>query len=97
VYGASAGGIGVHAYSNFGYGVVAEANVIDAVHGLAHSNTGSGVSGLNTDANGVGVWGSSPGWAYYADGNVQQGHAYGGWVKAMVYFNGYQTPYGIVR
>jgi hypothetical protein len=54
----------------------------DGIHGVAHGS-GSGVTGINDSTSGVGVWGQGPGQAMYANGNVGQALASGGWVKAM--------------
>jgi hypothetical protein len=63
----------------------------DGVHGIAHGS-GSGVTGVNDSTSGVGVWGQGPGLAMYANGNVGQDRASGGWAKAMVLVNGITGP-----
>jgi hypothetical protein len=68
----------------------------DGVHGVAHG-TGSGVTGLSDNSNGVGVWAQGPGYALYANGNTGQARNAGGLVKAMVYVNGWNPPYNIIR
>jgi len=61
----------------------------DGVHGVTHSNAGSGVGGLNTADGGVGIWGEAPaGFGFYTPNNVQQARTAGGWVKAMVLGSG---------
>jgi len=68
------------------------------VHGVTHSNAGSGVGGLNTADGGVGIWGEAPsGFGFYTPNNVQQARDAGGWVKAMAYVNGTNAPYNIIR
>jgi hypothetical protein len=76
---------------NFGSG-----GASDGMHGIAHGPA-SGVAGISDNANGVGVWGQSPGWALYAFGNTGQDRASGGWVKAMAEVNAYYTPYKITK
>jgi hypothetical protein len=48
-------------------------------------------------ANGAttGVFGHGGSFGFATDGNVQQARTAGGWVKAMVYVNAFQTPYNI--
>jgi len=56
----------------------------DGVDGVSTSGTASGVAGINNATGGIGVYGSGPnGDSFYADSNVQQARAAGGWVKAM--------------
>src|SRR5450432_2315181 len=74
-------GIAVYGETSGGWGGA------DGVHGVAHG-TGSGVTGVSDNANGVGVWGQSPGWSLYSAGNTGQDRTAGGWVKAMVFING---------
>ena len=68
----------------------------DGVHGVAHG-TGSGVTGLSDNPNGVGVWAQGPGYALYANGNTGQARTAGGLVKAMVLVDGITEPYNIER
>ena len=95
VYGV--GGIGVYGTSSTGQAVWGESagtgfsngSGPDGVHGVTHSNAGSGVGGLNTADGGVGIWGEAPtGFGFYTPNNVQQARAAGGWVKAMVLGSG---------
>jgi hypothetical protein len=75
------------------------------VAGYSATGNGVGVFGQNTAGTGVyaiggtGVFGTSytggPGFA--TDSNVQQARSASGWVKAMVYVNGYFAPYTILR
>jgi trimeric autotransporter adhesin len=60
----------------------------DGVHGVAHG-TGSGVTGLSDNSNGVGVWAQGPGYALYANGNTGQARNAGGLAKAMVFVQGF--------
>ncbi len=60
----------------------------DGVHGVAHGPA-SGVAGINDDPNGVGVWGQAPGWSFYSTGNVHQDRGGSGWVKAMIFYSGF--------
>jgi len=82
------------------YGTLASNGVgPDGVHGVATSSAGSGVAGVNTAAHGVGVYGSGgvgvygsgSDWAYQSAGNAQQARTAGGWVKAMVQWDGEST------
>jgi hypothetical protein len=43
----------------------------------------------------TGVFGHGGSFGFATDGNVQQARTAGGWVKAMVYVNAFQTPYNI--
>jgi hypothetical protein len=104
VYGA--GGIGVYGTSTTQQAIWGETTATgyangsgpDGVHGVTHSNAGSGVGGLNTADGGVGVWGEAPtGFGFYTPNNVQQARSAGGWVKAMLYVNADTAPYSIVR
>ena len=53
---------------------------------------GVGVTGLNDAAGGIGVRGSAPaGFGFVTDSNVQQARTMGGWVKAMVYYSGFNS------
>jgi len=64
----------------------------DGVHGVAHSNAGSGVAGVNDATNGTGVYGSdTQGYGFVTDSHVSQGRSKGGWAKAMVYLDGPTT------
>ena len=79
VYGqntASGGGFGLYGYigaAATGQGVWGESLGTtasngagpDGVHGVTHTNQGSGVAGLNTDPAGVGVYGSASGYGVY--------------------------------
>jgi len=104
VYGT--GGIGVYGTSSTQQAIWGETYATgfangsgpDSVHGVTHSANGSGVGGLNWADGGVGVWGEAPtGVGFYTPNNVRQERSAGGWVKAMVYVNGYQAPYDIIR
>ena len=67
----------------------------DGVHGLAHTNAGSGVAGINNAIGGTGVFGSAPsGYGMVTDSNVQQARAMGGWVKAMAVIDETISPVG---
>ena len=86
VAGLSSGATGIGVYGQGGgYGV----------YGVAASNgrrlaTGTGVYG--SSALGTGVYGSSPGgFGFATDGNAQQVRTAGGWVKAMVHWDGEST------
>jgi hypothetical protein len=81
------------------------------VIGQSASDQGRGVFGLATGATGVGVIGETNntgigvvgktldgrGLAFAATGNVQQDHASGGWVKALLFVNTAEAPYTILR
>jgi hypothetical protein len=107
-YSSTGNGVGVFGQDNSGIGLYGSGNVAiwgessgisggsDGVHGVAHGPA-SGVAGVNTDPSGVGVWGQSPGWSFYSAGNVSQDRGSGGWAKAMVYVNGQDSPYSIIR
>jgi hypothetical protein len=90
VFGQSVTGNGVHGKSNStSSGVYGENNA---------GNGGFGVAGYASAPNGVGVWGKAPsGWSFFSDGNVHQERTGGGWVKAMILVNAYQSPYRILR
>ena len=62
----------------------------DGVHGVAHG-AGSGVTGVSDNTGGVGVWGQGPGYALYANGNTGQARTAGGWLKAMLYYSGFNS------
>jgi len=83
-------GNGVYGSSVSGYGVYGGSNTADGVHGVSNSSA-SGVAGINTAANGTGVYGAAPGWSFTANGNTNQDRTSGGWVKAMVF----ASPNGI--
>jgi hypothetical protein len=74
---------GVAGYSSTGNGV--------GVFGQASSNIGLYGTGA------VGVFGTGSSFGFQTDSNVQQDRTMGGWVKGMVFVNGYQFPYTIVR
>jgi hypothetical protein len=74
---------GVAGYSSTGNGV--------GVFGQASSNIGLYGTGA------VGVFGTGSSYGFQTDSNVQQDRTMGGWVKGMVFVNGYQFPYTIVR
>ena len=107
VYGFSSGvgAIGVHGSAPGGVAVFGESTSDTAV--LGQSTTFYGVAGSTSTGlagvfgyspNTVGVYGSSSGGLGFAtDSNVQQARSAGGWVKAMIYVNGYTPPYKIVR
>jgi hypothetical protein len=61
-------------------------------HGVYGSTGGAGsygVVGVNSAAGGSGVFGTAPnGNGFSTDSNVQQARTMGGWVKAMVYYDG---------
>jgi hypothetical protein len=68
----------------------------DGVHGIAHSQFGSGVAGINLAKDGTGVFGSDPqGYSFSADSHAGQARTAGGWVKAMAYVQ--PTGSGIIR
>jgi hypothetical protein len=78
--------------------------VSDGVDGVTSSAFAAGVAGINNGggygvygAGGVGVFGTGSTYGFQTDGNVNQARTSGGWVKAMVFVNGYQAPYTIIR
>ena len=75
--------IGVSGSATTYYGVYG-----DGPTGVYGYGTNTGLNGVATGSSGIGVNGSSPGWAFHSAGNAQQDRTFGGWVKAMVYFSG---------
>jgi hypothetical protein len=78
--------------------------VADGVDGVTSSAFAAGVAGINNGggygvygAGGVGVFGTGSTYGFQTDSNVNQARTAGGWAKAMVFVNGYQAPYTIIR
>ena len=68
--------------------------------------TAAGVKGTNIGGTGgvgvygtgdIGVYGTGTSYGFQTDSNVQQARTAGGWVKGMVFVNGAQPPYTIIR
>jgi hypothetical protein len=91
-------GVGVYGESD---GQVSGSN---GVQGDSTGPGGSGVAGFNTAGGigvygqgGTGVYGFGTDYGFATNANVQQARTAGGWVKAMVWVDGYQAPYSIKR
>ena len=96
VYGFSTGsGTGVHGNAPAGTGVSGQSSSNIGVVGT----TSTGLAGVyGYSPNSVGVYGTSTsGVGFATDSHVQQARSGGGWVKAMMYVNGFTAPYTIVR
>jgi len=91
VYGAAATivGTGVAGQSSFGVGVSGSSSSGTGVYGSG----ATGISGSGT----TGVYGTGTNFAFQSTGNASQDRASGGWVKAMVAFNGSVAPYSVRR
>ena len=79
------------------YGVAGYTSTGNGVGVFGQSNPGgTGLYGVSI--NGTGVFGSGlNAWGFDTDSNVRQDRTMGGWVKGMVFVNGYQAPYTIIR
>jgi hypothetical protein len=63
---------------------------------VTSSASASGVVGVDEATGGIGVLGIAPnGVGFYTADNVQQARTGGGWVKAMVNVDAFNTPYTI--
>jgi hypothetical protein len=67
----------------------------DGVDGFTTSASASGVAGINQSGGigvygtgGTGVFGTGSAYGFTTDSNVQQARTMGGWVKAMVFYDG---------
>jgi hypothetical protein len=93
-----AAGLGIYGQGG-GTGIYGTGNEIgvEGSGGIGVYGTGStGVSG--TSSSGTGVSGtSSSGHAFVANGDASQSRTGGGWVKGMMFVNGLNAPYKIVR
>jgi hypothetical protein len=102
-------GVAIAATTGAPSGAIAGVNtgtsaVSDGVDGVTSSAFAAGVAGINNGggygvygAGGVGVFGTGSTYGFQTDSNVNQARTAGGWVKGMVFVNGYQAPYTIVR
>ena len=103
VHGKSTSGVGVYGESGGQAGVSGLSGGFDGVYGETKSANFAGVSGHGGR---FGVWGlgstgvygqsNDGGFALQANGNAGQGRGWGGWVKAMLYWDPHQDSH-IVR
>jgi trimeric autotransporter adhesin len=96
--------VGVHAISSVFPAVLGEsfgtpaAGGAHGVVGFTHNRPDYGVVGSNfgggigiSGSGGTGVFGTGTNFGFATDSNVQQDRAAGGWVKAMVFYSGFNS------